>query len=905
MTPCPACRLEPPEGSRYCPACGTPLTPDALEVTGLYRPEPATETPFVQDPASPSPPGRPGEQVRFAPGVTLLGRYRIVSAVGRGGMGEVYRADDLRLHQQVALKFLPHHLLDDPDRLARFHNEVQIARQVSHPRVCRVHDIAEVNGQAFLTMEFIDGEDLGSLLKRIGRLPEDKGVQIARQLCDGLAAAHEQGIVHRDLKPRNIMIDGSGQVRLTDFGLAAFADSVSPADARFGTPAYMAPEQLAGGPATVQSDLFALGLVLYEVFTGRRPFPARGRDELSRLYREHTPDSVSDLLPGMDPRVARVIRQCLEKDPARRPATALQVAAGLPQPDSLAAALARGQMPSPEMVANAGAEGILAPPVAGALLGAAVLGVLLIAFLAKWATFYGQVPLDQPPRALAARARTLLDRLGHTDQPLDTCESFFYNYAYLDYTVRNDSSPRRWAALPTGEPPAMAFWYRQSPQHLVATRMGLRVYPGRVTPVDPPLVPGMSSVFLDTRGHLLELLHVPARERAPGPLANVDWKPLFEEARLDWARARRTDPKWTPPFFADQCLAWEVPRPDGADDPLRVEAAVHQGKVVYFKVFHGPWDRPDPLDGLLPAEPKLFQYTYAAVYCLVLVGAGWLARRNLRLGLGDPAGASRLAVFLFACHLVCMALVADHVPSFRDEAVWLVKALGCAGLWSGLCWLLYVALEPYVRRRWPWRMVSWSRVLAGRFQDPMVGRDLQVGVLLGVFLTLLLQLGVVLPPLFGRPSPLPLFTWPTSFTNVPYHLLMPLPAAVRDGFQWFFLLFLLMLFVRSEWLAIPLNVCMVLLYYLIQEPEVHPFWVALMGVTVATSTFVVLRFGLLAQAIGLYFCYFLYQNPLTLDWGVWYGWHSLVYLLWPVVVAGVGFLIARGGQPPFREISLG
>src|SRR5262249_3534795 len=150
--------------------------------------------------------------------------------------------------------------------------------------------------------------------------------------------------------------------------------------------------------------------------------------------------------------------------------------------------------------------------------------------------------------------------------------------------------------------------------------------------------------FLDPRGQLLELAHVPDRERVtPGRPANVDWKPLFEEARLDWARARPTDPKWTPPFFADQSLAWEAPRPDGTGEPLRVEAAVHQGKVVYFKVFHGPWDRPDPLDGLLPAEPKPFQYAYAALFCLVLVGATGLARRNVHLGLGDPAGATRLA----------------------------------------------------------------------------------------------------------------------------------------------------------------------------------------------------------------------------------------------------------------------
>ena len=146
-------------------------------------------------PASAAPPA--GE--RFAPGALLAGRYRIVAALGKGGMGEVYRADDLTLGQAVALKFLPAELARDPERLARFHAEVRTARQVSHPHVCRVYDVSAADGQPFLTMEYIDGEDLAALLRRIGRLPEEKGVELARQLCQGLAAAHDRGVIHRDL----------------------------------------------------------------------------------------------------------------------------------------------------------------------------------------------------------------------------------------------------------------------------------------------------------------------------------------------------------------------------------------------------------------------------------------------------------------------------------------------------------------------------------------------------------------------------------------------------------------------------------------------------------------------------------------------------------------------------------
>jgi serine/threonine protein kinase len=168
-------------------------------------------------------------------------------------MGEVYRAVDLKLNQAVALKFLPTSMAYNPRLLERFHGEVRIARQVSHPNVCRVYDLGEIEGSPYISMEYVDGEDLGSLLRRIGRLPGDKAVEIARKLCAGLAAAHAKGILHRGLKPANVMIDGRGQVLIMDFGLAALADQVDGAEVRNGTPAYMAPEQLAGREVTERS----------------------------------------------------------------------------------------------------------------------------------------------------------------------------------------------------------------------------------------------------------------------------------------------------------------------------------------------------------------------------------------------------------------------------------------------------------------------------------------------------------------------------------------------------------------------------------------------------------------------------------------------------------------------------
>ncbi len=270
-TKCRKCASDLPENSRFCLCCGTPVQPDSMATQTVATNTPSSssssQTSKLRSTSSTS-----SSDSRFLPGAMLAERYRIVAKLGQGGMGEVYRADDLVLGQTVALKFLPPEATDNPQSLDRFRNEVRIARQVSHPNVCRVYDLGEINGQLFLSMEYVDGEDLGVLLRRIGCLPEAKALEIARKLCAGLAAAHEKGVLHRDLKPGNIMLDSCGQVLITDFGLAALAGQVEGAEVRNGTPAYMAPEQLDGKEVTVRSEIYSLGLVLYEIFTGKRPF---------------------------------------------------------------------------------------------------------------------------------------------------------------------------------------------------------------------------------------------------------------------------------------------------------------------------------------------------------------------------------------------------------------------------------------------------------------------------------------------------------------------------------------------------------------------------------------------------------------------------------------------------------
>src|SRR5579884_402315 len=390
MPACSQCGRALPD-SGVCPQCAS-AEPLLTRTIAESRPPPQSR-----------PPSAAATDARFLPGAVLAERYRIVALLGRGGMGEVYRADDLTLGQQVALKFLPESLTADENALRRFRNEVRIARQVSHPNVCRVYDIAEAGGQYFLSMEYVDGEDLGSLLRRIGRLPPDKALEIARKLCAGLAAAHAKGVLHRDLKPGNVMLDGRGHVLLTDFGLAGIAGDIADPDVRSGTPAYMAPEQLSGAEVTERSDLYSLGLVLYEIFTGKRPFEANSLAELLRVRSESAPASPSSFVRDLDPVAERVILRCLASDPAQRPASALAVAAALPGGDPLAAALAAGEMPSPQMVAAAGEGAALSTRTASLVFAASVAALVAFVVLAGRSSALAQLNPPYSPEVLAQK----------------------------------------------------------------------------------------------------------------------------------------------------------------------------------------------------------------------------------------------------------------------------------------------------------------------------------------------------------------------------------------------------------------------------------------------------------------------------------------------------------------------
>src|SRR5947209_1061547 len=454
---------------RFCSSCGKPVvdTDDVatLDFATSTSPHPPRASSGASSSRSSSRTSTYPEYMisegRFLPGRLIASRYRIIALLGKGGMGEVYRQYDPTLGQAVALKFLPDTAASDEGMLDRFRNEVRIARRISHPNVCRVYDVGDVDGQTFFTMEYVDGEDLASLLRRIGRLPQDKAVEISRQLCAGLAAAHGKGVLHRDLKPANIMLDGRGQVVITDFGLAGVADDIRGPEVRSGTPAYMAPEQLSGKEVTLRSDIYALGLVLYEIFTGKRAFAEKVAGAIQH-HDDRTPSRPSSVVKDLDPVIEKVILRCLETDPAARPATALAVAAALPGGDPLAAALAAGETPSPQLVAASGETEGLRPHVAIALLGAVLLGLAFTVYFSLHYNAYDKMDVQLTPEVLNQKARETIAHLGYVGRPADSAYGMDIDGDFQEAVQKNDKPRPNWDAVLTARPSLLQYWYRQS-----------------------------------------------------------------------------------------------------------------------------------------------------------------------------------------------------------------------------------------------------------------------------------------------------------------------------------------------------------------------------------------------------------------------------------------------------------
>ncbi len=821
------------------------------------------------------------DEGRFAPGTLLAGRYRIIGLLGVGGMGEVYRATDLTLGQSVALKFLPETATVNETLIERFHSEVRVARQVSHANVCRVYDIGQAEGMPFISMEYVDGEDLASLLHRIGRLPSERAMGVARKICAGVAAAHGKGVIHRDLKPQNIMMDKRGEIVIMDFGLAAIADQLSGREARNGTPAYMAPEQLKGSEVTAKSDIYAVGLVLYELFTGRRAYEGNTLQKLLEQQESGHLTSMSSIATDIDPAVEKVIRRCLNADPAKRPVGALSISAALPGGDPLAAALAAGETPSPELVAAGRTQGLA---LRYSLICVAIVLVCIAgagALKQRKDAFY-QTQLDYPPDVLGQKSREIAASFGYSARPKD---SVWWLNQRLDLVQYLDlkSGSKDWGAWLNSEAPVSVI-YRESQEPMVAQPTG------RITDTEPPISqPGMITMEVDGAGRLRGFAAMPTGKAS----GTVEAATVFKAAGLDVNNFHKVEPHTIPGTTADEVLAWSGPHPVIPNTELTLEIGWWKGQITQAK-FTWPWmvaRKGQPINpGITFVQNSILPFLAGGGILFAL----FLARRNWIQGRGDRLGSFRIAIAQFCIGMVVWIGMVHLTPGNNVLSLLLTEI--SHNLFSAvILGLLYLALEPAVRSRWPHSIVTWTRLLEGRWKDPQVGAHVLIGAAAGVLLFIAAELhGVLVAPVQGLDTAGGVFLlngtrqWIAGMASRS-------SEALNTGMVVFFVIFGLRTVLRKDWIAAVLAAMVFSAGSSDLMNSVNwQMTFTIMGILYAALIFILLRFGLLTTIAAIFFLNALNGITLASDWSTWYAPTGIATMLFMLGIAGLAFKFSLG-----------
>ena len=706
------------------------------------------------------------------------------------------------------------------------------------------------------------------------------------------------------------MIDGRGQARITDFGLAVEiedAGSAAPAGRGCalvdvaGTVAYMAPERFGGAPASVQSDLYALGLVLYEVYTGRPALNATTLEGWRLAHNDSRPSHPSAIVAEIEPTVERAILRCLEKDPANRPVSAGQLAASLPGGDALAAALAAGETPSPALVAASGQEGTLPRRQAWMWFVSCLAALALAVPLGGLTQLANLVPLPNPILQ-ADTARGTLARLGYTTTPADTAFWFRADRGYLTALAKT-RPPREWHSDPGSTPAAIVFCYRESHAQLFTW------YPfGDIKPFDPaPRDPDDVYLELDGRGRLITLRvgGLGFRRAAAPSSAPTSWSALFAAAGLDITAFADSSPiGWPPVVTADESRAWEG---RVGDSPIRVEASAYRGRPVQFLTYaeRGPDSTPARRSSL---ERALDLFSTVTVFaCLGVLAV--LARHNLRLGRGDRKGAYRLAMAVVAAETIFVLFRRHWTLEPLDLLGVLIYLLGlplCAGAQT---WLFYVGVEPFLRRRWPHLLIAWTRLLDGRWRDPLVGQSLLAGVA-GALLAAGIVPGTLaaLTRAFSLPLMLPGYAtgsldgglgWflapDTSGWVGPVYALMSIavPLVLRLALRRVYLAW-------TAWFLVGFGLHTWELLYSQPWTSAAPAGpLILAAIASATVVAVTAKGGVLAGAAFYTAWIALETTPLTYDPASWYRWRTGVVVVLIAALAVWGFRNVLGRQSAF------
>ncbi|MFQ5504689.1 MAG: protein kinase, partial [Planctomycetota bacterium] len=681
--------------------------------------------------------------------------------------------------------------------------------------------------------------------------------------------------------PHNILVGADGRARITDFGIASLSSELRRGEAISGTPTYMAPELFAGGEPSVRSELYSLGLILYELFTGKPRFAARSMTELLGQHREAPPHLSDD---EADPRVADVLMACLESDPSLRPDSAFAVLGRLPGGDPLAAALAAGETPSPELVACCGGKGCLRARTA--VLGVAAISIVLavVLVLAPRVTLLGHVPLPKSEEVLADRAEEILVALGYPMEAMFGAFGFQINERLLVEIRDQDDSLDRWQRLEGPRSSAIDFWYRASPAPLLASHLG-----ERVTWSDPPATrTGMVQLRLDPRGKLKRLLAVPRPADAGRSDTTPDWSPLFLAAGVDPKRLREAEPRDLPRVFADHRAAWSAgPAPAV---PLRVEAASLGSRIVHFRVIRG--ESPEAAAG--PVQKALLRSHLAGteeqnpgillerfLELGVLIGGLVLAGLNLRKGRVDHANAFRVSVAVSAMTFAWTSLRGVHSSSFLAELDLFVAALVAALFMGARFWVYYIAVEPHVRRIWPETLISWTRCVGGSHSDPLVGVSILAGLFLGLVSAVCFYVDRLTPDWVGQAPGIP-------FSDASFGLdailgfgaqigllLASWVRALHFALSFVLALVLLKMLTGSRWIAAILYGGFVVVMWTLMGPSTIFSW-GLYALTLGCCLYGLIRFGLFALSVGAFAFFLVTTYPMTLDLSSWYAGGTLL-----------------------------
>jgi serine/threonine-protein kinase len=789
----------------------------------------------------------------------------------------------------VALKFLPALSGGDPRWLERFHNEVRIARQVSHPNVCRVYDIGEAEGLVFLSMEYVDGEDLSTLLRRIGRLPSEKATEIARKICAGLAAAHDRGVIHRDLKPHNVMLNKRGEVLICDFGLAALPDQIDPSEFKQGTPAYMAPEQIKGIGVTAQSDIYALGLVLYELYTGKRPYSGANLQELLKQQEAMSMTGMTSHAADIEPAVENIIKRCLDPDPAKRPSNALLVSMALPGGDPLAAALAAGQTPSPELVASSQSLG-LRLRYSLPMLVFVLAGILAYPLVTGPMGALQYTPAEMPPEALRVEARRLAERFGYTIKPVDSIWWVEDNSQVAKY-AREKTAVRDWYAAFREETP-LRFLYREA----VNDTLGRSPF-GDVSWDLPSFErPLMVRLSLDTLGRLRSFEGMPPRDingkRGPG----VSFENIVEATGLRLERNKPIAPFRTPHAAYDEIYAFEGTLGELLRIPVQVQYGTHRGYLTSMHVKY-PWTTIPPSVPPAKSWGALAREVFLLAGLLTLLFYSFtLARRNWKAGRADRRGALRLAVAYLVIEIV-VYLGKLHVNYEIYMFFFFQRALGDMLMGAGMMYLLYLALEPALRARWPQSIVTWSRVLSGRILDAQVGAHVLTGAALGVFLIICLQarnlyeywnegeLGSAGSIMLGGAG-----NWVSQTARL-------LEGGIQAGLVIFFAILGLKVLFKRDWLVALVACCILPIQESSLADSTH-LWIdiPLYAIIYLVILVALMRFGLLSGVVCLCFANALGRSAVNSDFTVWYMTGTVATMILLIAVVLFFFWRSLGDQ---------